>query len=247
MHLEKLLWTAVVLVGSASDLIGSQMVAAIPSRSQIRLGETFTIGLTVTPPENIKSLVVECVVPTGFTVGRPATPVPSDLPVGSSYATSYDITPPSRGHSTTEVYRILFNIKYKHADHAAGDQYMFQSVDLPFSMVFNRRHFYFWGILGLSAGWFIKSISSFSGVVLGRRPSVKEARLGIRVAIAFLARREVAQVLTSLALGFVALLVLSRQDLPTGAAHDTLALGIALGFVSDDQLLSRLSIVVPKK
>jgi hypothetical protein len=247
MRLKDLFWTATVLGCSASNLIGSQMVAASPSRSQIRLGETFTIELTVTPPENIDALVVECVVPTGFTVMPPAKPVPSNLRVGSSYTTFYEITPPSRGHSTTETYGVLFNIKYKHADPAAGDQYMFQSVSLPFSMVFNRTHFYFWGILGLTAGWFIKSISSVSGVVLGMQPSAKESRLGIRVAIAFLARREVTQALTSLALGFVALLVLSRQNLPTGAAHDTLALGLALGFLSDDQLLSRLSVVVPRK
>jgi len=40
-------------------------------------------------------------------------------------------------------------------------------------------------------------------------------------------------------MGFLALLLLSRHELPTGAVHDSLALGIALGFLSDDQLLSR--------
>ena len=43
-------------------------------------------------------------------------------------------------------------------------------------------------------------------------------------------------------MGFLALLLLSRHELPTGAIHDSLALGIGLGFLSDDQLLTRIKI-----
>ena len=61
-----------------------------------------------------------------------------------------------------------------------------------------------------------------------------------QVLVAFLSRREVTSALTSLAAGFLALLLLSRNELPTGEIHDTLALGIGLGFLSDDQLLNRI-------
>ena len=45
------------------------------------------------------------------------------------------------------------------------------------------------------------------------------------------------------AMGFLALLLLSHSELPTGAIHDTLALGIGLGFLSDDQLLNRVKVI----
>ena len=54
-----------------------------------------------------------------------------------------------------------------------------------------------------------------------------------------LSLRSLTTAFTSIAMGFLTLLLLSRQDIPTGAIRDTLAFGIGLGFLSDDQLLLR--------
>jgi hypothetical protein len=96
--------------------------------------------------------------------------------------------------------------------------------------------------VGLLVGWFIKNfrfILSICGTLADI--SVKEKR-SVRLLLFLLSRREITNALTSLALGFLALLLLSRHELPTGAIHDSLALGIGLGFLSDDQLLTRIKI-----
>jgi hypothetical protein len=95
-------------------------------------------------------------------------------------------------------------------------------------------------------GWFIKALSSFSGFVESPTDTSIKARRSVQVLLAFLSRREIASALTSLAMGFLALLLLSRHELPTGAIHDSLALGIGLGLLSDDQLLSRIKIAGPR-
>jgi hypothetical protein len=46
-------------------------------------------------------------------------------------------------------------------------------------------------------------------------------------------------------MGFLALLLLSRHELPTGAIHDS-ALGIGLGFLSDDHPLTRIKIAAAR-
>jgi hypothetical protein len=221
----------------------TEMLTATPSRHQLYFGAAFAVDLTITPPEAVKDLTVEASGPLCFQISPLKNQVPNRLGSGSSYTAVYEIVPPSAGHATTEQYTIVFNVSYRHDAASSSEPKIWQSVGVPFTMTFSRAKFYFWAITGLFVGWLIKALSSFSGVLISRTATAAEERRGVRIILAFLSRREITSALTSLAVGFLALLLLSRRELPTGAVHDTLALGIGLGFLSDDQLLNRIKVV----
>jgi hypothetical protein len=235
-----------LLLVSASTIRAAQMITATPSRNQLYFGAPFTIDLTITPPEAVEDFDVEAAGPPGFQITPPKKSLPRGLGAGSSYTVVYEITPPTSGHATTENYRIVFNVRYRHANASSGEPQMWQSVEVPFTVTFSRAKFYFWAMAGLLVGWLIKALSSFSGVVPSPTTTLVKERRGVQILLAFLSRREITSALTSLAMGFLALLLLSRHELPTGAIHDSLALGIGLGFLSDDQLLNRIKVVGPR-
>jgi hypothetical protein len=223
------------------------MLTVKPSRNQLYWDVPFTIDLTITPPEAVADLAIEVAGPPCFKIAPPKNPIPSSLGSGSSYTAVYVIKPPRSGHATTEHYTIVFNARYRHATPSSAEPQMSQSVEVQFTGTFSRPKFYFWAIAGLLFGWFIKALSSFSGAELSSTATPAEAKRGVRILLAFLSRPflsgpGITGGLTSLAMGFVALLLLSRQELPTGAIHDSLALGISIGFLADDQLLNRLKI-----
>jgi hypothetical protein len=218
------------------------MITATPSRNQLYFGAPFTIDLTITPPEALADFEVEASGPPGFQITAPKKSMPSGLGAGSSYTMVYEVTPPTSGYATTENYRIVFDVRYRHAAGPSGEPQMWQSVEVPFTVTFSRAKFYFWAMVGLFAEWFIKALSSFSGFVASQTDTSVKERRGVQVLLALLSRREISSALTSLAMGFLALLLLSRHELPTGAIHDSLALGIGLGFLSDGQLLTRIKI-----
>jgi len=229
----------ILLLTASTCVMATQMVTATPSRTQLYLEVPFTIDLTITPPEAVGALEVVATSPSGFQISAPKNPMPNALGAGSSYTAVYEITPPREAHATTEHYRVVFNVKYRHATPSLGETDMWQSVEVPFNVTFSRDKFYFWGMAGLILGWSIKALSIYSGSESPASTTEAKAR-GFQALVAFLSRREVTSALTSLATGFLALLLLSRTELPTGAIHDTLALGIGLGFLSDDQLLNRI-------
>ena len=240
MH-RSLLWVFLPL-SLPSIAVATQMVTATSSRNQVYLGKPFTIDLTVTPPEAVADFAVETGGPPGFEIAPPEKPMPNGLGPGSSYTAVYKITPPLSAHVTTEHYKIVFNVRYRHAGAPPSELQMWQSVEVPFTVAFTRERFYLWAIVGLFVGWSIKALSSFTGATAAAAEPVAARRSG-RSVLAFLSRREVTSALTSFAMGFLALLLLSRSELLTGAIHDTLALGIGLGFLSDDQLLNRVKVM----
>lgn len=241
--MRHLLLLSLLFLTSASTMRAIQMITATPSRNQLYFGDApFTIDLTITPPEALADFDIEASGPPGFQITAPKKSMPSGLGAGSSYTVVYEVTPPASGHATTENYRIVFNVKYRHAAASSGESQMWQSVEVPFTVTFSRAKFYVWAMVGLFVGWFIKALSSFSGFVASPTDTSGKERRGVQVLLALLSRREISSALTSLTMGFLALLLLSRHELPTGAIHDSLALGIGLGFLSDDQLLTRIKI-----
>jgi hypothetical protein len=232
---------ALLLLGSAPTLGAQQMIKATPSRTQLYWGKPFTIDLTITPPERVAELEVVPDWPPGFKITPPKKSMPSALGAGSSYTVVYEITPPTQGFATTEKYRIVFNVGYRHATASSGEPLIWQSVEVPFTGTFSREKFLVWAVVGLLVGWFIKALGS--EVMTSPTDTALKERKGVHILLALLSRRELASALTSIAMGFLAVLLLSRHELPTGAIHDTLALGIGLGFLGDDQLLSRIKAV----
>jgi hypothetical protein len=128
------------------------MMTATPSRNQLYFGESFTIDLTITPPEALADLDIEASGPPGYQISAPKSAMPSSLGAGSSYTVVYEVTPPASGHATTENYRIVFNVKYRHAAASSNEPQMWQSVEVPFTITFSRTKFYIWAMVGLFYG-----------------------------------------------------------------------------------------------
>jgi hypothetical protein len=247
--MRSLFLLASVLLASAPATPGSQLLSAKASRQQLYWGAPFTIDVTIAPPETLADFKIEVIYPPGFQ-GKPAsTAIPTSLAAGSTYTLEYDVTPPSSGHATTETYTIVFNVGYRHAVRGERDNRearsaslepeMWQSLDVPFTATFSREKFYVWTILGLFFGWLIKFFSSYKFSSSAKSLAAANPAQTNPKWYWWLMDRPVSRALTSLTMGFLALLLLSRHELPTGAVHDSLALGIALGFLSDDQLLIR--------
>jgi len=232
---------ALLLLGSAPTLRAQPMIKATPSRSQLYWGKTFTIDLTITPPEPMADLEVVPDWPPGFEIKPLKKPTPSRLGAGSTYTVVYEIIPPASGHATTETYRIVFNVGYRHATGSTSDPLIWQSVEVPFTGTFSREKFLCWAVVGLLVGWFIKALGAEA--MTSPTEKVPQEGNGVRILSALLTTRGISSALTSIAMGFLALLLLSRHDLPTGAIHDSLALGMGLGFLGDDQLLNRIKAV----
>jgi len=234
-----------LFLSSASIATSAQLLTATPSRHQLYWNKPFTIDLTVAPPESLADFEISVTCLPGFFAEQLNAAMPGRLAAGSSYTAKYEITPPSSGHATTETYSIVFNVGYHHGAPDGGDareQHVFslepkmwQSVEVPFTATFSREKFYAWAIAGLFVGWFIKTLGSLSK---GAPPAA--ATPGQKRKLLWLTQREIAGALTSFAMGFLVLLLLSRHEIPTGAIHDSLALGIGLGFLTDDQLLTRI-------
>jgi len=243
--MRRLFLLGLLLAGTVSTMNASQMLTATASRSQLYFGAPFTIDLTITPPEALADFDIEAAGPPGFQITSPPKPMPRGLGPGSSYTVVYQITPPASGHATTESYRIVFNVTYRHATAPPVEPPMWQSVEVPFTITFSRVKFYFWTLAGLLVGWFIKALGSMSVAKPSLATTPLKERRGVELLSFLVSRQEITSALTSLAMGFLTLLLLSRHELPTGAIHDSLALGIALGFLSDDQLLNRIKVATP--
>jgi hypothetical protein len=97
------------------------------------------------------------------------------------------------------------------------------------------------GMLGVVLGYVVKSLTT-------RKPEADAVRAEAKTAVAkagnvlvFLFGTSIDKLLTSLVLGFGALLTIQKSGIPVGGAASAVLAGITIGILADDALISRIS------
>jgi hypothetical protein len=243
------------LAAAATLVLSPGVVAAAPtistsiSTSQARKGQSFHVLVDVSTDEDIENLEVTCpVVPSGFTVELLNKKVPS--PLSGAFVADFLVSPPgfswwsnAAGSDTREQKILAFDIAYDARQNGTIKR-IHRSTRVTFPYALGPVLYMLTGILGVILGNVIKTLTSHKKDLvdqLGSSDATGSPLLRTIWNIAF--RREVVGLMTSVAIGFVVLLVLARGEIPTKGWYDSLALGVSLAILADDQLLTKVKII----
>jgi hypothetical protein len=224
----------------------NQNFAITCSSSQVRMDHgPFQVRFTITPSQAMRIDDVSVITPLNFRPRDPVPPIPPTLAAGSSFETAYVIDVPKNRFTESKqiTHEIVFNIAYREGTDP-GAQTMRQSLSLPFEVVQSRTEYILWSLSGVLIGAVIKLLGRpNSDPAAGSPPARADAPVRAQVPerrFLRVTRHRWMSVLTTLLVGFVVIMGLSKDKLPTKAYYDSIALGAAIGVLSDDKLLSRL-------
>jgi hypothetical protein len=216
------------------------------SSAQIRKGESFKIYLKITAAENMSNIDVKWIPPAGFDLklDKENENFPKEMMIGSSYTFAFSGTPPSSlnighkpGQDTRERKVFIFNIDYSTRRDGVPEARQ-QTVELNTSFSVNASIYLFWGVFGLLLGAAIKHFTRYG-------PDNPHNQMTQQKIAGRSLGSSVIDLMSVTAIGFVVLLVLARESIPTKGWYDSLALGVAVAILSDDQLLTRVKSLVP--
>jgi hypothetical protein len=231
-----------MLVGAA-DSIAAPILTVKSSTTQARKSEVFKVYLEIVAQEKIDNLEIILTPPSGFALileKENEKAVPRTLEPGSSYTAVYTIMPPSwwrvyiPGGDPRERKLFVFNVAYTTTVDGAPRQFR-QSVDLTVDFSIPPFLYLICGVLGAIIGNVIKTFTA-------ERTTQPTTRAAFRSVFT----DEVGGMLTSIAIAFVVLLVLSRDAIPTKGWYDSLALGAGVAILGDEQLLTKIKQIIPK-
>jgi hypothetical protein len=237
---------AIVLTPAVVD--AAPTISTSISTTQARKGQPFHVLVDVSTDEDIEKLEVTCpVVPSGFKVELLTKQAPD--PLSGSFVADFLVTPPgftwwsnAPGSDTREQKTLAFDVAYSVRQNGAVKRiHRVTKVSFPYSL--GPVLYMLTGILGLILGNVIKTLTGHKKDLvdqLGSTGGTGSSMLAAIWNIAF--RREVVGLLTSVAIGFVVLLVLARGEIPTRGWYDSLALGVSLAILADDQLLTKVKV-----
>jgi hypothetical protein len=224
----------------APSLEAVPTIHARSSTAQVRKGEPFKIFLTISAPEKIDALHISLIPPTGFNFILENKDLPPTLELGSSYTVVYRIDPPKSislpdaGGDTREQKTFVFNVDYQSSEGSTPHR-IYESTELTLPYSINPLWYITSGILGLIIGNILKMLTKQRG-----QPAAANAQ-----SIRTLFRNNLVTLLTGIAIGFVVLLILSRDTIPTKGWYDSLAIGVAVAILADEQLLSKVGAMKP--
>ncbi len=216
------------------------MLTARSSTVQVRQGALFEVFLQLSPSEKIKNLKIDIEPPHDFKVVKYAHP-PADFSAGDTYIAAYVISPPVaefNGTSKSENRILTFNVSYENESGNQQITYRSASLDLDFTQ--SRSFYNMYACIGLLIGGTVKALAKYRELALAAEKAGKTLALnGLKLPL-------VLPVITTLVVGGIVMMVLSREKLPTKSYYDTITLGAAVALIADDQLLLRISSIVPK-
>lgn len=219
-------------------------------------------ALSVTPlaPENFCIRLAPMSHLTGFHAGNDGSSTFTMLAEGSVVTLQYRVATPSQllssgsscpaldsarartprlapHGSTRDTLKFVFNAEY----HIAGDslwRVWSDVVEVRYAM--SSTMFLSAGMIGVFVGYLVKTFTA-------RKPEVDEARSAGQTwygrfgrLLAYLFGTSIDKFLTSLILGFAALLAVAKSGIPIGGAVAAAAMGASLAVLADDALISKV-------
>lgn len=227
-------------------------------------GQGFQIFVQITADKPISNIVVAPIVPDGFVVmplvvsglkavangelNQTNSVLIEQLQASSSVTVPFDVYAPTIWgnprpgagskktlYSTREPKIFAFNITAN--DETGHPIALTKQLSLRYTTTIG---FYLvLGLLGVVCGYLLKIATQYKDEIDEELKSIKGWRkLGVFLKSVFVQRMP--YFLTLLVVGFAALLTLARDSLPVTSWHQAIAMGIALGLLSDEQLISRI-------
>jgi len=140
-------------------------------------------------------------------------------------------------YSTREDKVFAFNLSYKTGPDAVIGN-MRESISLRYTTTLG--HYLIAGMLGVILGYFVKTVTQNREEIVALLG--KEAALfgKIRRFLDYLFLTRMPLLLTLLVVGFGVLLSLAQDALPISSWHQALALGIGVGVLGDEQLITKI-------
>jgi len=238
---------AAVLSASVASASAAPTVSASTSTTQARKGQPFHVYLEIATDEAIEKLEIVWTAPTGFSVEHVNKNAPD--PLVGSFISDLLVTPPgfswspnAPGSDTREQKTLTFDVAYTAMLNGRATRiHRATKVSFPYSL--GPGPYLLTGMLGLLLGNIIKTLTTHKRDFAEMLNAQSSSTFGVLQAIGDLVfRREVVGLMTSLAIGFIVLLVLARDEIPTRGWYDSLALGVSLAILADDQLLTKLKV-----
>ena len=133
----------------------------------------------------------------------------------------------------------VFNGRYRVQDDSSTSRIVSWTESVEVKYTTSRTIFLWAGMLGVFLGYVVKSLTS-------RREEVQDAFAkssdagGVTRMLTFLFGTHIDKLLTSLVLGFAALLTVQQAGIPIGGAAVAVLGGISIGILADDALISRM-------
>lgn len=242
---------ATMAILTAATASAAPILTVECSTTQIRKGESFKIYLQIMTQEDIQNINLEWVPPTGFglKLDKENENYPKEMRTGSSYTVAFSGTSPpvwnighSPGADTREQKTFVFNVRYSTQRDGTSEAHQ-QTVKVNTAFSIDDFSYLGWAIFGLILGGVIKQLARYG---VERQQEGQPAQQKSGAAVLPSVRRSLIDLLSIAAIGFVVLLVLARDAIPTKGWYDSLALGVAVAILSDDQLLARVRSLVPK-
>jgi hypothetical protein len=190
--------------------------------------------LLITTRENIGDIDISLIPPSGFDPVRNVE-FPKVLEAGSSFTGVYTVEPPpwnrsyTPGSDTREQKLFVFNVSYT-AQIDGQSTHLRESVHLAVPFSISPLMYLFCGFGGIVSGTVIKAFTN-----------QRASRQANREILWAIFGEGITGLVTNLAIGFIVLLVLSRETIPTRGWYDSVALGAAIAFLSDEKLLTKLN------
>lgn len=210
-------------------------VALRPSRESIEKGSRVQLYLRMATAEQaVGNLEVRPLLPNGFEITGSAPPAPSYLAPESEILLQYTVEAPkligSSGVSTREPKEFAFSYSYTVLGREAEPTRGVAETTVRYTtsiIIFVGS-----GIAGLFLAHLIKSLAKFR--------TEPRTEVGFCRLCRFVFCRQLAELFTTLLIGFAVLMVLARDGVPAQGWYDSLALGITLGILGDENLLGKL-------
>ena len=265
MKSSKLLLTSVILLFWTIGILKAAPIIEINKTAKsIERGKSFQIRLKILANECLTDVYIIPIPPEGFVVFPIPQPIIkvkkqidqirntryvyiNKLEPGSCITVVFKVsTPPLiekpfKGISTRELKFFDFNISYKHLVNG-NEISCIQTISTAVRYTTSIYLYLIFGCIGIFLGHAIKVITDRHDELksyLKNKPTtkIKDKITGL---LQYIFITNVVSLLTLFLIGLSALLVLSKDQVPTKGWYDSLALGIGLAIVGDHNLLLKL-------
>lgn len=259
-----LLSLLLLLSFSATTVLGAPVVELRSSAASAEKGHDFQIYVEIRTDEKLGDVTITGNEPEGFYIAAiPSPGITIDkqeklhnvarvegLSAGSSITVPFRVRPPDLSgkphgaekeslYSTREPKTFAFNVLYNNGTDGVTDRGVV-TRELKLRYTTSLGHYLLASLLGVFLGFVVKTATQYNTEISESIGSVttlprKVVRFFYEIFIARLAL-----LITLLVVGFGVLLGLAQDSLPVSSWHQAIALGMGVGVLSDEQLITKV-------
>lgn len=143
-------------------------------------------------------------------------------------------------YSTRERKIFAFNYTYTvdHGDGRKDTGHASQQIELRYTTTIG--YYLFFGLFGVLLGYIVKTVTRDREAIASAMVDVRGLGPGLNRLSSLLFVERLPLLLTLMVIGFSVLISMAQESLPVSSWHQAIALGIGLGILGDEKLISRI-------